>query len=452
MKAVLPRRRLAWVAVGTALVLAATLLGGVLAGRSSSSTGEGRPAVSSRETAEGRAVLEQLGIATTSSPGSIEELQQQARVDQSASAFANVGLAHLQSVRETGDPTGYRRAEAALTRALELDDRSYAARVGLATLAAARHEFEAALDHAERAVQLQPGSIEALGIRGDAELELGRYGDAFATFDEMAARKPSLASYSRVSYGRQLIGDRTGAIEAMTLAIDAGSTVREHEAFALVHRGHLYLSDGRRARAADDYAAALGLVPAYAPAIAGQAHVAYASGDVEGARRLFDRAISIVPLPEYAISLADMLRAEGRSGQAAEAERLVDGLAELQQANGVVVDLELALHQLDRGTDVEQALATVEEIRRTRLSVDVDDALAWALLRNGRCEEALVASKRALRLGSIDGSKLFHRAEIERCLGRPAVARSWYRRAVTADPHFSPLFAPIARTRAGAAS
>lgn len=450
MKAVLLSRRLQWVAAGTVLVLAATLLGGIAAGRSSSTRSEERPAASSRERTEGMAVLEQLGIATASSSGGIDELEQQARADGTAPAFARLGLAHLQAVRETGDPGGYRRADAALSRALELDGASYAARVGLATLAAARHEFETALDHAERAVELQPGSIEALGIRGDAELELGRYADAFATFDEMAARKPSLAAYSRISYGRQLIGDRAGAIEAMGLAIDAGSGVREHVAFALVQRGHLYLSDDSRARASADYAAALRLVPSYAPAIAGQARIAYAAGDVEGARRLYDRAISVVPLPEYAISLADMLRAEGRAPEAREAERLVDGLAELQRANGVAVDLELALHQLDRGTDPAGALRTVEEIRRTRRSVDVDDALAWALFRNGRCEEALVASRRALRLGSIDAVKLFHRAEIERCLGRPGTARSWYRRAVTSDPHFSPIFAPIARARAAA--
>lgn len=188
-------RRLAWVAVGTAVVLAATLLGGVVAGRSPSSLGEGRPAAPSRGSAEGRAVLEQLGIAT-GSVDDIGELEQQARADQSAAAFARLGLAHLQSVRESGDPGGYGRAEAALERALALDERSHAALVGLATLAAARHEFELALTHATAAVAVQPDSIEALGIRGDAELELGRYADAFATFDEMAALKPSLAAYT----------------------------------------------------------------------------------------------------------------------------------------------------------------------------------------------------------------------------------------------------------------
>ncbi len=34
---------------------------------------------------------------------------------------------------------------------------------------------------------------------------------------------------------------------------------------------------------------------------------------------------------------------------------------------------------------------------------------------------------------------------IERCLGRPAAARSWFARAVELNPHFSIRWAPIAR-------
>jgi hypothetical protein len=39
----------------------------------------------------------------------------------------------------------------------------------------------------------------------------------------------------------------------------------------------------------------------------------------------------------------------------------------------------------------------------------------------------------------------FHRGAIERCLGRPAAARRWFRRALALNPHFSLIHAPIAR-------
>ena len=74
-----------------------------------------------------------------------------------------------------------------------------------------------------------------------------------------------------------------------------------------------------------------------------------------------------------------------------------------------------------------------------------DDVLAWALARNGRCGEALAHSKRSLRLGTRDAAFFFHRGMIERCLGRPAAARSWFTRALDLNPHFSVLWSPTAR-------
>jgi hypothetical protein len=54
-------------------------------------------------------------------------------------------------------------------------------------------------------------------------------------------------------------------------------------------------------------------------------------------------------------------------------------------------------------------------------------------------------SKRALRLGTQDASSFFHRGMIERCLGRSAAARTWVRRALDLNPHFSLVWADVAR-------
>ena len=74
-----------------------------------------------------------------------------------------------------------------------------------------------------------------------------------------------------------------------------------------------------------------------------------------------------------------------------------------------------------------------------------DDTLSWALARNGRCEEALVWSRRALRLGTRDALLFFHRGYAERCAGHPAAARTWLRKALALDPHFSLVWAPVAK-------
>ena len=103
-------------------------------------------------------------------------------------------------------------------------------------------------------------------------------------------------------------------------------------------------------------------------------------------------------------------------------------------------DLEIAQFDADHGVTPGRALAAARQARRARPSIDGDDVLAWALERNGRCAEALPYSRRALRLGTHDALKFFHRGMIERCLGHES--RPWFVKAVRLNPHFSVLWAP----------
>lgn len=422
-------------------MLAAAALGGVFAADDPETAQ--RAAVS----AEAREALDALGI--RSGGASIRQLKDEARTSPSAVTYANLGTAYLEAVRQTGNADGYVRAEDAFERALDLDARSYPALAGLATLAAARHEFPTALKLATRARAVRPGGTDALGILGDAQLELGRYEAAFDTFDEMAARKPSVASYTRVSYAREITGDRIGAIEAMSLAIDVSSAGTEPRAFALAHRGGLLRAEGNVASAEQDLRAALAAVPDYPPALIGLARIAFARGDHDAAIASAEQAARSSALPEHAMVLTQVLQGSGRADEARRADRLVMEAVATERAAGAELDFELAAWKVDRGQDLDAALATIRDTWRIRRSVDVADAMAWALVRTGRCEQARPFSDRALALGGVDGVKQFHRAELERCLGNRAEARRWYRAAIEADPTFSFAFAARARAFAG---
>ena len=84
--------------------------------------------------------------------------------------------------------------------------------------------------------------------------------------------------------------------------------------------------------------------------------------------------------------------------------------------------------------------------RKARPSIEADDVLAWALVRNGRCAEARRYSPPCFAAGHVSTRrKFFHRGMIERCLDRPAEARRWFRRALRTNPHFSLRWAPVAR-------
>ena len=98
------------------------------------------------------------------------------------------------------------------------------------SLALTRHRFAEALVYARRARELAPTEVRTLGPIGDALVNLGRYREAFATFDELGRLKPGLAAYARVSYARELRGDRRGAIAAMRLAAETGGRSVERSA------------------------------------------------------------------------------------------------------------------------------------------------------------------------------------------------------------------------------
>ena len=114
-------------------------------------------------------------------------------------------------MRETGDATYYGKAEGILREALSLAPRDLIATAALGQLALSRHRFRRALAFGLRAKRISPTTAGVYGVIGDAELELGRYPQAFRAFDRMAAIKPSVASYARVSYARELLGTRVPA-------------------------------------------------------------------------------------------------------------------------------------------------------------------------------------------------------------------------------------------------
>jgi len=160
---------------------------------------------------------------------------------------------------------------------------------------------------------------------------------------------------------------------------------------------------------------------------------------------LEQRAVSRMPLPQFVAQLGDLYRAEGKLALARRQYALVGVIHRLFVANGVKADLETALFDVDHGISLGHALALARRAHAERPSIDGDDVLAWALARNGRCGEALDWSRHALRLGTLDALKLFHRGMIERCLGQRAVGDAFLRRALSLNPHFSILWAPVAR-------
>jgi tetratricopeptide (TPR) repeat protein len=371
----------------------------------------------------------------------VSDLQQRLRFDPGDwRSHAQLGMAYVQQARVTADPSYYPKAEEVLRRSLALHgEGNFEALLGMASLAAGRHEFPSALHWAERARDIDPHSADAHAVLGDVLVELGRYEQAFDTFQTMVDLRPDLSTYARASYAWELQGVRANALRAMELALRAAGTPAE-AAWAGTQLGDLEFNAGRLDRAAEGYRRAIAADDSYIPAHAGLARVAAARGWIDRAIRDLEWVVERYPAPEYVIGLGDLYATGGSAELAGAQYALVEVQQTLLEANGVNVDLEIALFRADHRIDLDEALDLARKEWRRRQSIHVADALAWTLYASGRYREAMDYADRALRLGTENPMFFFHRGMIERALGRKAAARRDLARALDINPHFSILW------------
>lgn len=363
-----------------------------------------------------------------------------------ADAYAGLGLAHLQQVREDGDATHYRQAEEAFQASLQRNPEQAGALVGMGMLALARHDFATAIPWAERALAVAPHRAEALGLQVDANVELGRYDEALAQAQAMVDLRPGVASFSRASYLRELRGDTEGAIQAMQRALEVAVPGTESWRWTSVQVGHLHFNRGEWAEADVYYQAALKSHAAYPFALAGRGRVAAAQGDTQAAIGFYAQALDRLPLPEFAIPLGDLYTLTGQPKLANEQYGLVRVIQQINRSAGMAVDMELALFEADYG-DPATALQLARQAYAARPSIHAADVLAWALHRKGMDAEAQPYSAESLRLGTRDALLHYHAGVIAQALGQTDAARQHLQTALEINPAFSILFSSDARQR-----
>lgn len=304
--------------------------------------------------------------------------------------------------RITGEHHFYYGAiEKILNGILSIDPSNFEAKVYKASLRMSQHQFTDAKKLAEEAMKINPNNAYVYGILVDANVELGNYEEAVAVSDKMQAIKPSLESYSRASYLREIYGDNNGAIEAMKLAVKAGLPGSEPQCWSRNVLGELFYNAGNLKEAENAYLENLLLRPSYAPSMAGLAIVETAKKNYTRALSLLDSANNIMPDSYFQEQKGDVYAAMGDSTKATEVYKSVQQLL-VEDANSDhhSVSLELAkLYGKTNQWDSAHKYALMEYNIRPK-NIDVNNELAWIAYNKNDITKAKEYIKSALITGS----------------------------------------------------
>ncbi|MFJ2819346.1 hypothetical protein ACIQOU_30195 [Streptomyces sp. NPDC091279] len=377
--------------------------------------------------------------------GSLSALQARVRhLPEDAGGWAALGMAYVQRARTTADPATYTRAEQALNRSLALqrDDNS-GAQTGMGALAAARHDFPAALTWARRATTSDPYDPVALGVLADAHTQLGQYPAAYRAVQRMNDLRPDAPALARASYTFELRGRTDEAVALMRRSLDAASTPGERS-FAHAVLSALALQTGHPRPALREAESGLRNAPGDSALLEARARARTALGSTRQAVADYRAAIAVAPLPHYLLGLGELQQSLGDDDQAEASYAVLRGQETIRRSVRVPADTDAILFEADHG-DPSRAVTMAQQALRTRKFIAVHDACAWALHRAGRDREALRQADLALALGTRSALFRYHRAVIHHALGDDAAAGADLTTALRTEPHFHPLHAPEAR-------
>jgi tetratricopeptide (TPR) repeat protein len=353
--------------------------------------------------------------------------------------LAALAGAYLSKARRTGDAKWCEEAERAARLSLErLPHNNTAARLALAQVAMARHEFTEAIRLAGEVLGANARDLSALAVLVEANLGAGYVAAAAAAADtlvELAPTGGALVLRARASEARGRWREAAHDLETALRLEEPGEV--EASAFARALLGRLWLRRGRYEDGARILEEAVRVSPenAFPQMLLAEAE-ARLGRPGEADRRLqalCERRAEPPPL----IERAKLARARGDREAAealfARAEEL--SRAEVRESpSGHRRELAGLLLERGRPAETAEALRLAEAEAAARRDAETLDVLAWALLRSGRPADARRVMAELLRTG-VERAEFFARAaEIERGLGNHSRALLYEELAQGAAP------------------
>jgi len=161
--------------------------------------------------------------------------------------------------------------------------------------------------------------------------------------------------------------------------------------------------------------------------------------------KLYQSAVAVVPMPMYVAELGDMYTRAGNIAEAKKQYQLVQYIGLLGHINQVLHNRDLALFYADHDIKLDEALTLAHKEFEVRHDIYTWDALAWALYKNGKYQDASDAMQNALRPGAKDALLLFHAGMISSRLGQTSQAKQQLQAALSINPHFHVIYSEVAQ-------
>ena len=346
-------------------------------------------------------------------------------------AYNALALALSRRARETSDVAFYAKAEEALRKSFAISPANFDGERIHVWLLLGKHEFAAALDAARKLNQRMPDDVMVYGFLTDANVELGNYKDAESATQWMLDLKPgNMPGLTRAAYLRELFGDIDGSLELMSMAYESTPpTEVEDGAWVVNQMAHLTLATGNIQDAESLSQKALAMFPGYHYALGNLAKVRVQQKRYTEAVDLLKQRYQSAPHAENLFELAQALQLAGQMEEAEKAFAEFERKSLLETNRADNSNHELIFYYADYAKQPLRALEVAQREYARRHDVFTLDCYAWALHLNSRNEEARQQITSALGVGIRDARMLWHAGEIMLALGDRLTAERYLRQS-----------------------
>jgi tetratricopeptide (TPR) repeat protein len=282
------------------------------------------------------------------------------------------------------------------------------------------------------------GDPRLVVLKAGIDFQRGQYEAAKMGYLSAVEKSPTWDNLARLAYWLGKFNDADRA-DRLYRQAEQDISAKEMRAFAWVElqRGLLDLSRGRYDEAMAHYREAGKAYSGYWLVDEHMAELLGATRKFDAAALLYESVVARAPLPEHYQRLGDLYLFMGKPERARPwHDKALAGYLDSVARGEVNYYHHLAGFFADVRGDGAEAVKWAAKDHALRPHFATQDALAWALYRAGRFDEAREVSREALASGVKDAHLFFHAAMIHLAAGKTAEGKELLKKAGEINPGY----------------